>query len=117
MEPVGTKTMQARLDAVQAHAASDPYHNKRVVDAVRTNMERSFADAKDKMATRLSKQVREAVDLHSGGNPRWLASFVERVVYSGIPAPGAYSVFEAHVLAAYRCPATGRYPSALTRPC
>jgi hypothetical protein len=117
MEPVGTKALQARLDAVQAHAASDPYHNKRMVDAVRANVERSAADAKHKMASRLSKQVREAIDLHSAGDGRWLASFIERVVYSGVPAPAAYSVFEAHVLAAYRCPATGRYPSALTRPC
>jgi hypothetical protein len=117
MEPVRNKRLQAQIKTLEGYTSIDPVRKERIVAAMRTNMEHTFADAGDRMASRLKRQVREAIDLHSGGNPKWLASFVEGVVYSALPTPSAYRAFEARVLAAYRCPVTGRYPPGLSRPC
>jgi hypothetical protein len=117
MEPPRTKRIQAQIDALEGYTSTDPARKKRIVDAMRANLDISFADAANRMVARLQRQVRDSIDLHSGGNAAWLASYIEGVVYSTIPTPAAYRVFEAHVLAAYRCPATGRYPPGLTRPC
>ncbi len=117
MEPPRTKRIQAQIDALESYTSTDPARKKRIVDAMRASLEISFADTADRMAARLHRQVKDSVELHSGGNAAWLAAFIERVVLSTIPTPAAYHAFEAHVLAAYRCPVTGRYPPGLSRPC
>ena len=117
MEPLGTKGAQAKIDALESYVSNDAARKKRIVDAMKAHLERSVADAKDRVAKRLGRQVREAVGLHSKGAHGWLASYIERVVHSAVPTTASYLEFEAHVLAAYRCRATGRYPPGLTRPC
>jgi uncharacterized protein HemX len=117
MEPLRTKGLQAQIDALESYKSNDAARKKRIVDAMKANLERSLADAAQKLGVRLERQVREAVELHSGGRGDWLASYIERVVRSAIPSTPAYREFEAHVLAAYRCRTTGRFPPSLTRPC
>ena len=117
IEPIRTKVLQAQIDALEGYASNDAARKKRIVDAMKTNLERSFADAADRLVVRLERQVRDAIELHSDGRPAWLAAYIERVVYSGLPTAAAYAQFEADVLRAYRCPATGRYPAGLSRPC
>ena len=117
MEPLNTKAAQAKIDALESHVSNDAARKKRIVDSMKAHLERSVADAKDRVAERLDRQVREAVELHSGGRGDWLASYIQRVVHSAVPTAASYLEFEAHVLAAYRCRATGRYPPGLTRPC
>jgi hypothetical protein len=116
-DPICTKIIKTQIETLESYAFGDTSRKKRLVAALRTRLEQSLASAADKSAVRLERQVRDAVDLHGKGSPLWLASYIERVVLSGLPSPDAYRVFEARVLASYRCPVTGRFPPGLTRPC
>lgn len=117
MESVCGKTLRAQIEALESYPSVNVERKRRILDTMRAKLERSQVEARLRNAARLGRRVRESVELHSGGDPRWLPSFVERVVYSGVPTPDAYRAFETLVLAAHRCPATGRFPPGLSRPC
>ncbi len=69
-----------------------------------------IAAANAKGSARLNERLQKAIERHSGSDPMWLQQYVSNVLrgYSERPPSWPYAAFEAAVLMATRCPATGR---------
>jgi hypothetical protein len=115
-DPVNARAIKAQIDTLEGYASNNANRKTRIVNDMKAKLERSITDASTKLADRLERQVRDAIETHSADHPAWLASFIERVVYAGLPTAAGYLEFQARVLQALRCPATGRFAVSPLRP-